>query len=181
MSEDELIAMVFILFAAGHETTTHFISSTVWTMLSRPGLREEVAGMDDAARSVAIDEFMRYCGPVQFTKPRYAREDTEFLGVPLKRGKPVCAALAAGNLDPAAFEDPLALNLARRPNRHLGWGWGPHLCLGLHLAKAECEIAVRQLLARWPGAAINDDPMALRWSRRQGVRGLVSLPLTLKV
>lgn len=181
LSEDELIAMVFILFAAGHETTTHFISSTVWTMLTRPGMREEVAAMDEAALSVATDEFMRYCGPVQFTKPRYARDDTEFLGQTLKRGKPVCAALAAGNLDPAVFEDPLTLNLSRRPNRHLGWGWGPHLCLGLHLAKAECETAVRQVLARWPGVAIDGDPMALRWSPRQGVRGLVSLPLTLKV
>lgn len=181
MSEDELIAMVFILFAAGHETTTHFISSTVWTMLTKPGLRDQVATMDEAARSVAIDEFMRYCGPVQFTKPRYAREDTEFLGVPLQRGKPVCAALAAGNLDPAAFDDPLSLDLSRRPNRHLGWGWGPHLCLGLHLAKAECEIAVRQILQRWPGVEIASDPMALPWSRRQGVRGLVALPLSLKV
>lgn len=181
MSEDELIAMVFILFAAGHETTTHFISSTVWTLLTEPGLRDQVAAMDETAQAVAIDEFMRYCGPVQFTKPRYPREDTDFLGVSLKRGKPVCAALAAGNLDPAAFDDPLSLNLARRPNRHLSWGWGPHLCLGLHLAKAECEIAVRQLLTRWPGVGIDGDPMALPWSRRQGVRGLVSLPLTLKV
>lgn len=180
MSEDELIAMVFILFAAGHETTTHFISSTVWTLLNERGLRDQVAAMDEDAQATAVDEFMRFCGPVQFTKPRYPREDTEFLGVALRRGKPVCAALAAGNLDPAAFNAPLTLDLARRPNRHLGWGWGPHLCLGLHLAKAECEIAVRQLLAKWPGVQIDGDPMKLPWSRRQGVRGLVALPLTLK-
>lgn len=180
LSEDELLSLVFVLFAAGHETTTHFISSSVWTMLREPGARDAIAAMDADALSVAVDELMRFSGPVQFTKPRYAREDTVFLGHPIKRGKLVMALLAAGNLDPAAFEDPLTLNLARRPNRHLSWGWGPHLCLGMHLAKAECEIALRQILERWPGVEIDGDPAALKWSQRPGVRGLARLPLQLK-
>lgn len=180
LSEDELLSLVFVLFAAGHETTTHFISSSVWTMLTEPGARDAIAAMDAEALSVAVDELMRFSGPVQFTKPRYAREDTVFLGHPIQRGKLVMALLAAGNLDPAAFDDPLTLNLARRPNRHLSWGWGPHLCLGMHLAKAECEIALRQILERWPGVAINGDPAALKWSQRPGVRGLARLPLQLK-
>jgi cytochrome P450 len=180
LSEDELLSLVFVLFAAGHETTTHFISSSVWTILTEPGARDAIAAMDADALSVAVDELMRFSGPVQFTKPRYAREDTVFLGHPIKRGKLVMALLAAGNLDPAAFEDPLTLNLARRPNRHLSWGWGPHLCLGMHLAKAECEIALRQILERWPGVEIDGDPAALKWSQRPGVRGLARLPLQLK-
>lgn len=180
LSEDELLSLVFVLFAAGHETTTHFISSSVWTMLTEPGARDAIAAMDADALSVAVDELMRFSGPVQFTKPRYAREDTVFLGHPIQRGKLVMALLAAGNLDPAAFDDPLTLNLARRPNRHLSWGWGPHLCLGMHLAKAECEIALRQILERWPGVAIDGDPAALKWSQRPGVRGLARLPLQLK-
>lgn len=180
LSEDEFVSLVFVLFAAGYETTTHFISSSVWTMLTQPGARDALAAMDDAALSVAVDELMRFSGPVQFTRPRYAREDTVFLGHPIARGKPVMAMLAAGNLDPAAFDAPLTLNLARRPNRHLGWGWGPHLCLGMHLAKAECEIALRQILSRWPGVEIDGDPAALKWSQRPGVRGLARLPLQLK-
>lgn len=180
LSEDELLSLVFVLFAAGHETTTHFISSSVWTMLTEPGARDAIAAMDGEALSVAVDELMRFSGPVQFTKPRYAREDTVFLGHPIKRGKLVMALLAAGNLDPAAFDDPLTLNLARRPNRHLSWGWGPHLCLGMHLAKAECEIALRQILERWPGVEIDGDPAALKWSQRPGVRGLARMPLQLK-
>lgn len=179
LSEDELLSLVFVLFAAGHETTTHFISSSVWTMLTEPGARDAIAALDADALSVAVDELMRFSGPVQFTKPRYAREDTVFLGHPIKRGKLVMALLAAGNLDPAAFDDPLTLNLARRPNRHLGWGWGPHLCLGMHLAKAECEIALRQILERWPGVEIDGDPAALKWSQRPGVRGLARMPLRL--
>lgn len=180
LSEDELMAMVFVLFAAGHETTTHLISSGVWTMLTTPGARDRIAAMDDDARAVAVDELMRFCSPVQMTKPRYARADTELLGMPVQRGKAVMALLAAGNLDPAVFDDPLTLDLARRPNRHLGWGWGPHLCLGLHLAKAEAEIALQQLLARWPGLAIDGDPMALPWGKRFGTRGLARLPLQMK-
>ena len=180
LTEDELLSLVFVLFAAGHETTTHFISSSVWTMLTEPGARDAIAAMDDDALSVAVDELMRFSGPVQFTKPRYAREDTVFLGHPIARGKMVMALLAAGNLDPAAFEDPLTLNLARRPNRHLSWGWGPHICLGMHLAKAECEIALRQILERWPGVEIAGDPATLKWSQRPGVRGLARMPLQLK-
>lgn len=179
LSEDELLSMVFVLFAAGHETTTHFISSSVWTMLTEPGVRDALAAMDDDALAIAVDELMRFSGPVQFTKPRYARQDMEFLGHPIARGKPVMALLAAGNLDATAFDDPLRLNLARRPNRHLSWGWGPHLCLGMHLAKAECEIALRQILARWPGLAFDGDPAALKWSRRPGIRGLSAMPLRL--
>lgn len=177
LSENELMAMVFVMFAAGHETTTHLISSTVWTLLVTPGLREQVAAMDDAELGVAVDEFMRFCAPVQLTKPRYAREDTEVMGVLVPKGKPVMACLASGNLDPEAFDNPLQLDLTRRPNRHLGWGWGPHICLGLHLAKAECEIALRQLLTRWPDLAIDADPMELPWGKRFGTRGLARLPL----
>lgn len=181
LSEDELLAMVFLLFAAGHETTTHLISSSVWTMLTTPGAREQVAAAEGEALSVAVDEFVRYCSPVQMTKPRYARQDTVFQGAEIRRGKPVMAILAAGNLDPAHFADPLRLDLARRPNRHLGWGWGPHLCLGLHLAKAETEITLQKLLNRWPGLEIDGDPMQLPWAKRFGVRGLARLPLRLKV
>ncbi|MEX1250303.1 MAG: cytochrome P450 [Hyphomonas sp.] len=181
LREDELMAMVFLLFAAGHETTTHLISTSVWTMLMAPGAREQVAAAESDALAAAVDEFVRYCAPVQLTKPRYARADTVFHGTPIQRGKPVMAVLAAGNLDPAVFEKPLTLNLARRPNRHLGWGGGPHICLGLHLAKAECEIALRQLLIRWPGLEIEGGPMQLPWAKRFGVRGLARLPLRLKV
>nr|WP_321361408.1 cytochrome P450 [uncultured Hyphomonas sp.] len=174
MSENELLAMVFVLFVAGHETTTHLLSSGIWTLLSQP---DAVRAMDEETRLIAVDELMRYCTPVQMTKPRFVKEDMEFEGRALKRGDRVFGFLAAGNMDPAEFDDPQTLNLARRPNRHVGFGSGPHVCLGIHLARLEAEVALDVLFTRFPGLAIDGDPTALKWIARSGLRGLKRLPL----
>jgi cytochrome P450 PksS len=180
MSENELLAMVFVLFVAGHETTTHLLSSGVWTLLTQPGAADQVRAMDEEARLVAVDELMRYCTPVQMTKPRFVKEDMDFEGRALKRGDRVFGFLAAGNMDPAEFGDPQTLNLARRPNRHVGFGSGPHICLGIHLARLEAEAALDVLFSRYPHLAIEGDPSEARWIARAGLRGLKRLPLALR-
>ncbi|MEZ5998901.1 MAG: cytochrome P450 [Hyphomonas sp.] len=180
MSENELVAMVFVLFAAGHETTAHLLSTGIWTLLTTPGAADQVRAMDEDARLVAVDELMRYCVPVQMTKPRFIAEDTEFLGRSFRRKDKLFALLAAGNMDAEEFPDPLKMNLARRPNRHVGFGTGPHQCLGLHLARTEAEVALEALFARYPGLAIEGDPNALRWIARPGLRGLKRLPLRME-
>ena len=180
MSENELLAMVFVLFVAGHETTTHLLSSGVWTLLTQPGAADQVRAMDEEARLVAVDELMRYCTPVQMTKPRFVKEDLDFEGRALKRGDRVFGFLAAGNMDPAEFESPQTLNLSRRPNRHVGFGSGPHVCLGIHLARLEAEVAFNILFSRYPRLAIEGDPMEARWIARAGLRGLKRLPLVLR-
>lgn len=179
MSEDELVAMVFVLFVAGHETTTHLLSTSIFTLLTEPGAREVFIGLKGDAISVAVDELMRFTGPVQMTKPRFVREDMEFEGQALKKGEKIMALLAAGNVDPDVFDDPLALDLARRPNHHLGWGSGPHLCLGLHLAKTEAEIALAELFRRAPNMALKMPADTLKWIKRSGLRGLQTLPVSL--
>jgi cytochrome P450 len=179
MSEDELLAMVFVLFVAGHETTTHLLSSGVWTLLSQKGAADQVRAMDEEARLIAVDELMRYCTPVQMTKPRFVKQDVEFEGRALKRGDRLFGFLAAGNMDPAEFDTPARLDLARRPNRHVGFGSGPHLCLGIHLARTEAEAALDVLFTRYPGLAIEGDPAACKWISRTGLRGLKRLPLRL--
>lgn len=179
LTDDELLTMVFILFVAGHETTTHLLSAGLVTLLTTPGAWDRMRGMDAEAMLVAVDELMRFCTPVQFTKPKFVREDMEFHGMRLARGQRMMAVLAAGNIDPAAFSDSLQLDLSRKPNRHLGWGGGPHLCLGLHLAKAEARSAFAQMAERWPRLALATDPERLRWIPRIGLRGPVSLPLRL--
>ena len=98
----------------------------------------------------------------------------DFHGVPLKRGEKVMALLAAANFDPAVFDDPMTLNLARRPNRHTGWGGGPHICLGLHLAKMETEITLSKIVRRWTNLALNGGTI---WNKRMGVRGLMTFPV----
>ncbi|WP_370236792.1 MULTISPECIES: cytochrome P450 [Henriciella] len=177
MSDDELLAMVFVLFAAGQETTSHFISSAVWTLLTQPGKADEYRAGDEDARGVAVDELMRYCTPVQMTKPRHPRAPLMLHGQALQRGERVLALLASANVDPRVFDNPAELDLKRRPNRHLGWGGGPHICLGLHLARAEAQAAFDCLFDRFPGLAIDGDPNALKWIPRAGIRGLKSLPL----
>lgn len=174
MGEDDLVAMVLVLFVAGHDTTTNLLSSGLYTLLTVPGAWEAARALDSDGWRIAVDELMRFCGPVQFTKPRFAKRDLEFYGVSLKRGEKIMALLAAANLDPLVFDNPLELDLARRPNRHTGWGGGPHICLGLHLAKMEAEIVLSQIVARWPDLSISGET---EWSKRLGVRGLRVLPL----
>jgi cytochrome P450 len=180
MSEDELLAMVFVLFVAGHETTTHLLSSGVWTLLSQPGAAEQVRAMDEEARLIAVDELMRYCTPVQMTKPRFVRQDMDFEGRALKRGDRLFGFLAAGNMDPSEFDTPDQLDLARRPNRHVGFGSGAHLCLGIHLARTEAEAALDVLFTRYPALAIEGDSAACKWISRTGLRGLKRLPLAFR-
>lgn len=174
MDEDDLVAMVLVLFVAGHDTTTNLMSSGLHALMTEPGAWETAQGLDDDGWRIAVDELMRYCGPVQFTKPRFVRHDMDFHGVPLKRGEKVMALLAAANFDPAVFDDPMTLNLARRPNRHTGWGGGPHICLGLHLAKMETEITLSKIVRRWPNLALNG---GTTWNKRMGVRGLMTFPV----
>ena len=89
------------------------------------------------------------------------------------------ALLSAGNLDPRVFDNPLELDLGRRPNRHLGWGGGPHMCLGLHLAKAETQLGLDALFERFPDVSLDTPADRLKWIARTGLRGLHTLPLKL--
>ncbi len=179
MSEDELLAMVFVLFAAGHETTTHLMSCGLYTLLTEPGGAEAARAADGDAMGLIVDEAMRFGGPVQLTKPRFVVADMEFHGKALKRGEKVMALLAAGNLDPAVFDDPLVFDPARRPNRHLGWGGGPHICLGMHLARTETEVTFREIFARYPNVRLAIPAERLKWTARAGLRGVRSMPLEL--
>src|SRR6201991_633714 len=118
ITPDEMVSMVFLLLFAGHETTTHLISGSVHELLKNAGLRDWLA--EDWNRAgLAVEEFLRFITPVQFTKPRYVRKDIELGGVRLRKGDRIMPMLAAANHDPQANAQPEKLDLARRPNRHL--------------------------------------------------------------
>jgi cytochrome P450 len=178
LSEDELLAMCFLLFVAGHETTTHLISGGVLALLQRPDELKRLK-TDPALMPSAVDELLRFVSPVQMSKPRYATEATTLDGAPIERGQRLMALLASANADPDMFENPAKMDLARKPNRHVAFGHGPHVCLGLQLARAEMAIVLECLLARYPGMRLATPEDDLRWTRRIGLRALESLPLEL--
>lgn len=176
LSEDELLAMVFLLFIAGHETSTHLISTSVLDLLQHPE-QLDMLRTEPALMANAVEELHRHNSPVQVTKPRMARRDMDFHGVALKQGDRVFGLLASANADPDHFADPEQLNVCREGVRHAGYGGGMHLCLGMHLARVEAEVALERLLARWPGVTLAIPSEDLRWLPRPGMRGPTSLPL----
>jgi cytochrome P450 len=176
ISADEMVAMVFLLLGAGSETTTHLISGSVYELIKNPALRDWLA--EDWSRvNLAVEEFLRFISPVQFTKPRFVRKDIELGGVRLKKGDQITAMVAAANMDPNANERPERLDLERRPNRHLAFGTGIHFCLGHQLARIEGVCALQALFQRWPTLALAVEPARIRWRRRPGLRAIESLPV----
>jgi len=176
ISRDEIVAMIFLLLFAGHETTTHLISGSVHELLKNPGLRDWLE-QDWSRLDLAVEEFLRFVTPVQFTKPRYIRRDVEFDGVTLRKGDKVMAMLAAANMDPLANAHPERLDLQRRPNRHIAFGTGIHFCLGHQLARLEARCALKSLFQRWPSLKLAVDEQDIRWRRRPGFNALERLPV----
>jgi cytochrome P450 PksS len=176
ISRDEMVAMLFLLLFAGHETTTHLISGSVHELLRNPGLRDWLEE-DWSRANLAVEEFLRFVSPVQFSKPRFVRKDVELGGVRLKKGDKIMPMLAAGNFDPQANEHPGKLDLKRRPNRHVAFGAGIHFCLGHQLARIEGKCALRALFERWPKLELAIEDSSIRWRTRAGLRAIERLPV----
>lgn len=176
ITPDEMVAMVFLLLAAGSETTTHLISGSVYELLRTPGLRDWLEE-DWSRASLAVEEFLRFVSPVQFSKPRYVRRDVELEGARLKKGDRVMVMLAAANMDPAVHQQPERLDLERKPNRHMSFGTGIHFCLGHQLARIEAICALQALFTRWPRLGLAVDPSQIHWRRRPGIRMIAKLPV----
>src|SRR5436309_6633051 len=123
ISRNEMVSMLFLLLFAGHETTTHLISGSVYELLKNPGLRDWLEE-DWSRASLAVEELLRFISPVQVSKPRYVRKDVELSGVRLKKGDKIIAMLAAANLDPQANGHPEKRDLERKPNRHIAFAPG---------------------------------------------------------
>ena len=176
ITPDEMVSMVFLLLAAGSETTTHLISGSVYELLRNPALRDWLE-QDRSRIALAVEEFLRFVSPVQFSKPRYVRRDIELEGAPLKRGDRVMVMLAAANVDPAVHEQPERLDLTRKPNRHISFGTGIHFCLGHQLARIEAACALEALLVRWPKLGLAVDASQIHWRKRPGIRAIANLPV----
>ena len=149
LSEEELISMVFLLIIAGFETTVHLISNGVVALTQHPEQMERLRAEPELLGS-AVEEILRFNGPVHGTKMQYAREDVVLHGVTIPKGKPAVPLLGAANHDPAVFVDPEKFDVARTPNQHLGFAQGNHFCLGAFLARMETKVALKTLLERFP-------------------------------
>ena len=106
---------------------------------------------------------------MQFSKPRFVRQDVELGGVRLKKGDRIMVMIAAANMDPRRTSVPNGSISQRRPNRHMSFGTGIHFCLGHQLARIEGICALQALFSRWPKLALAVDPCQIRWRRRPGL------------
>jgi hypothetical protein len=157
------------------ETSALFMP-LVYELTSNPSLRDWLKE-DWSRASLAIEEFLRFISPVQFSKPRFVCNDVELGGVRLRKGEKFMAMLAAANMDPDANEHPERLDLERRPNRHLAFGTGIHFCLGHQLARIKGKCALEALFTRWPKLALAIEPSQIRWRGRPGLRAIEKLPV----
>ncbi|WP_326559731.1 cytochrome P450 family protein [Micromonospora sp. NBC_01796] len=182
LSDTEMIAMILTLLIAGHETTAHLIGNGTVALLTHP---DQLALLRDDPDLMpgAVHELLRWCGPAQATRMRFATEDLRIGDVLVRRGEAVMPILVAANYDPRVFDDPDRLDLTRerdgRGERHVGFAHGLHYCLGAPLARQECEVAFGALLRRFPDLALAVPPDELRRELVPGAWRLAALPVRL--
>jgi cytochrome P450 PksS len=183
MSEDELIAMVFLLLVAGHETTVNLIASGAFSLLSEesnPSTDQfELLRQDPSLIRSAVEELLRYVNPVETATDRFVAEDLVLSGVEMKRGERVLAALASANRDESAFADAEHVDITRQKNKHLAFGMGAHYCVGAPLARMEGAIAINLLAQEMPTLRLAVPAKDVRWRDTQFVRGVEKLPVRL--
>ena len=178
LSTNEMVAMIFLLLIAGHETTVNLIGNGMLALLENPNQMEKLRN-NPALIKPAVEELLRYTSPVDTATERYARESVTIAGVTIPRGDMVFAIIASANRDEQQFPNPDALDVSREPNRHLAFGLGSHFCLGAVLARLEGQIAINALMVRFQNLQLAVAPDALRWKRGLLLRGLESLPVLL--
>jgi pimeloyl-[acyl-carrier protein] synthase len=174
LTEEEIIANLIVTMVGGQETTTNLIGNGVLTLLRNPAELERLRA-DTSLISSAVEELLRYESPSQHTA-RLAPADVELGGRRIRKRQAVIAVMGAGNRDPARFAEPDRLDITRKDNRHLAFGWAAHFCFGAALARLEGQIAFSTILRRLPQLKLTGQS-PLVWRDNLGLRGLTSLPV----
>ncbi|GIH94380.1 cytochrome P450 [Planobispora siamensis] len=176
LSDQELVAAFTLLLIAGHETTVNLIGNGMLALLTHPG---QLRLLQDGPELIpaAIEEFLRYDGPVERATLRFATEDMEIAGVAVPKGSVVQISLGAAGRDPALVEAPDTLDITRADVRHIAFGHGIHFCLGAPLARLEGTIAFGTLLRRLPGIALDCPVEEIGWRAGSIIRGVQALPV----
>jgi cytochrome P450 len=178
LDEPELLAMIFLLLVAGHETTVNLIATGTLALLTHPSEFGRLRS-DPSLLPSAVEELLRYANPLNHATDRYAPEPLDVGGVLIPAGEPVLVVTSSANRDPARFPDPDRLDLGRDASGHVAFGHGIHYCVGAPLARLEGEIAFGALLARFPGLSLAVEPSQLRWRPSSLIHGLETLPVRL--
>lgn len=172
LSEDEMVRLAAGILVAGHETTASQIPNFLHVLLTHPEQLQRLRADLDLIPS-AVEELLRFVPlGVGAGFARYATEDVELGGVLVRAGEPVLSSVGSANRDEAVFGDPETLDLARAEASYVGFGHGPHHCLGAQLARMELQVALRTLLTRLPGLGFPNSPEAdVMWKTGLLVRG----------
>ncbi|MEV6442661.1 cytochrome P450 [Amycolatopsis sp. NPDC051716] len=154
LTDVDAVALVVFLVLAGHETMANMLANAALALMRDPAQRE-LLRREPELWPAAVRELVRTDGPVQLARLRYAATDLEVGGVRIEAGDAVQAVLGAANRDPRQFAHPDRADIRRQAEHggregNVGFGWGPHFCLGVALAKLEAEVALRSLFERFP-------------------------------
>jgi cytochrome P450 len=174
LSRAELIQNCIFLLNAGHETTTNLIGNALVTLALHPEERERLVS-EPALIRTAVEEFLRFESPNQLGN-RITAEPAELGGTALAPGTQITLCIGAANRDPAAFEEPDRLDIARTPNRHLAFGSGIHQCAGVGVARLEAAVAISRFLERFPHYTLCAEPTR---GGRARFRGFLRVPCRL--
>ncbi|MBT2468824.1 cytochrome P450 [Streptomyces sp. ISL-66] len=177
LSSDELVGMAYLLLVAGHETTVNLISNGVRALLAHPEQLADLRADFDGLLDGAIEEMLRYDGPVENATIRFAAEDLVLGGVAIEAGASVVVSLASGDRDGERFPRPDTFDIRRATQGHLAFGHGIHFCLGAPLARMEARIAIRSLLERFPDLAAEPAAGPPQWIEGTLIRGVAQLPV----
>jgi cytochrome P450 len=171
---EEVVANSIITMVGGQETTTNLIGNGLLALLRNPDVLQHLR-CDLSQIQSAVEELLRYEAPSQYTT-RVAPEEVEIGGKTIRKGQAMIVVMAAANRDPERFPDPDRIDVRRKDNRHLAFGWATHFCFGAPLARIEGQEAFEALLRRLPDLALEPGPLV--WRRNLGLRGLEALPVT---
>lgn len=175
LTVEEVVNQCQLILIAGHVTTIDQLSNGLHTVLQQPGLWQRLAKSPELIRAT-VEETIRFDSAVTLVM-RVALQDVALHDRTIGAGQLVFLTLAAANRDPAVFDHPDTFDIDRPTNKHVGFGAGPHLCLGLGLARMELDAAFNALLTRYPNLRLDPDRPAVRKCESLGFRGFASLPL----
>lgn len=178
LTDDELVAMFYVLIVAGYETSVNLIANGVLALLLHPEqltkLRADPSLMPDA-----VDEILRYDGPAAMTSLRFTTAPIRLGSTVIPKGEFVLVSLRAANRDAQRFADPNKFDITRSAAGHLSFGHGIHYCLGAPMGRMEGEVAIWGLLERFPDLALGVEPEELVWLDGTMVHNLAALPVRL--